>query len=201
MLSLGGGPGGDFAALATLADYAGGDYLDNRPAPTRHQRPSARVHCDVVDYEAGWAACVAHLVDTLCSRRLGTRAAPARIVCHARGARGVPADQCRRPGRLRATKDQPGRSNGRVRAACEDRQGLPSSSDGSLRGPAALIVRWTCAQGPCRWRTLGRQGPEKVRAARCGCAKTNRIFVSCVSCVCGVGFPPARCALVSRRRF
>jgi hypothetical protein len=65
VLSLGGGPGGDFAALATLADYAGGDYLDNRPAPTRHQRPSARVHCDVVDYEAGWAACVEALASVM----------------------------------------------------------------------------------------------------------------------------------------
>ena len=65
VLSLGGGPGGDFAALATLADYAGGDYLDNRPAPTRHQRPSARVHCDVVDYEEGWAACVEALASVV----------------------------------------------------------------------------------------------------------------------------------------
>ena len=65
VLSLGGGPGGDFAALATLADYAGGDYLDNRSAPTRHQRPSARVHCDVVDYEEGWAACVEALASVM----------------------------------------------------------------------------------------------------------------------------------------
>jgi pentatricopeptide repeat protein len=65
VLSLGGGPGGDFAALATLADYAGGDYLDNRPAPTRHQRPSAKVHCDVVDYEEGWAACVEALASVM----------------------------------------------------------------------------------------------------------------------------------------
>ena len=65
VLSLGGGPGGDFAALATLADYAGGDYLDNRPAPTRHQRPSAKVHCDVVDYEAGWGSCVEALASVM----------------------------------------------------------------------------------------------------------------------------------------
>lgn len=65
VLSLGGGPGGDFAAFATLADYASGEYLDNVPAPTRYQRPSAKVHCDVVDYEAGWASCVAALASAV----------------------------------------------------------------------------------------------------------------------------------------
>ena len=57
VLSLGGGPGGDYAALATLADYAGGDYLDNRPAPsaTSGRRRSALRRRGL---RGGWAACV-----------------------------------------------------------------------------------------------------------------------------------------------
>ena len=62
VVSLGGGPGYDFAALATLADYVAGDTFEaDLVVPERHRRPSAAIDCTVLDYEKGWRASVERL--------------------------------------------------------------------------------------------------------------------------------------------
>ena len=70
VVSLGGGPGYDFAAVATLSDYLGGATFDEDvETPARHRRPSAAVRCAVLDYESGWASSVEALADAYAGSR------------------------------------------------------------------------------------------------------------------------------------
>mmetsp|Transcript_3442 Transcript_3442/g.12359 ORF Transcript_3442/g.12359 Transcript_3442/m.12359 type:complete len:620 (-) Transcript_3442:874-2733(-) len=61
IVSLGGGPAFDFAALSCLADYLG-PGLPNCPVPPRNARPTAAVEALVLDYEIGWSECAAAVV-------------------------------------------------------------------------------------------------------------------------------------------